>query len=210
MPINITQSQNINLDNSFVQGVGSYNFSEEVSKEINALLIERAEAFKVNWEEILNRKKIIASGDIQDVDYEVVEYPSKVVLNITYPYYAKFVDKGVKGALDESNAPQSPYKFKNTYKMSKEGRESIKRWLSSAKGKVKTTDVKKYGAQGVEKKFKRISELDRGVNRTIFLIKAYGIKTRDFIDPTIKKTLQGFEQELGEAIGKTITINIFR
>lgn len=210
MPINITESQNINLDNSFVQGVGSSNFSEEVSKEINSLLIEKAELFKKEWSDILNRKKIIASGDIEQVDYEVVEYPSKVVLNISYPYYAKFVDKGVRGALDSSNAPDSPYKFKDTYRMSKEGRESIKRWLSSAKAKVKTTDVKKYGAKGVEKKFKRISELDRGINRTIFLIKGYGIKKRDFIEPTIKKTLEGFEKELGEAIGKTITINIFR
>jgi hypothetical protein len=39
MPINITQSQNIQLDNSFVQGVGGRQFSEEVTKEINALIV---------------------------------------------------------------------------------------------------------------------------------------------------------------------------
>ena len=42
------------------------------------------------------------------------------------------------------------------------------------------------------------------------MIKWVRRETRDFIDPTIKKTLEGFEKELGEAIGKTITINIFR
>jgi hypothetical protein len=94
--------------------------------------------------------------------------------------------------------------------MSPEGRKSIANWLRNAKAKVRTTDVKKYGAKGIEKKFKGISEFESRVDTTIFNIKKYGIKKRDFIEPTIKKSLEGFEKELGEAIGKTITINIFK
>jgi hypothetical protein len=82
--------------------------------------------------------------------------------------------------------------------------------LRSGKAKVRTKDVKKYGTKGIERKFKRISEFDRNLNRLIFNIKSYGIQPRNFIQPTIKKSLQGFEKELGEAIGKTITINIFK
>jgi hypothetical protein len=209
MPINITQSQNIQLDNGFVGSVATFDF-KEVTNQINALLINRAEIFKDEWQIQLNSKKIIASGDIQEVDYEVVENANTVVLNISFPYYAKFVDKGVKGAITSKNAPNSPYKFKNTFAMSPDGRKSIANWLRSGKAKVRTKDVKKYGAKGIERKFKKISDFDRSLNTLIYNIKAYGIKKRDFIEPTIKKSLEGFEKELGEAIGKTITINIFK
>jgi len=208
MPINITQSQKIQLDNGFVGSTGSFNFSEVTAKEINALLIERAELFKDVWIEQLNSKKIIASGNIENVDYEIVQTGSSATLNIRFPYYAKFQDEGVMGWISKS--PQSRFKFKNSYTMSKEGRESLSKWLRSSNAKVRTTDVQKYGAQGVEKKFKRISEFDRNLNRLIFNIKSYGIKPRNFIEPTIKKSLEGFEKEIGEAIGKTITINIFK
>ena len=208
MPINITESRNIQIDNGFVGGVGSFNFSEDVAKQLNALLIERAELFKDVWIEQLNSKKIIASGNIENVDYEIVQTGSSATLNIRFPYYAKFQDEGVMGWISKS--PQSRFKFKNSYTMSAEGRKSLSNWLRSSKAKVRTTDVQKYGAQGIEKKFKRISEFDRNLNRLIFNIKSYGIKPRNFIEPTIKKSLEGFEKELGEAIGKTITINIFK
>ena len=208
MPISIEQSQKINLDNGFVGSVGSFNFSEDVAKELNALLIERAEIFKEVWIEQLNSKKIIASGNIENVDYEIVQTESSAILNISFPYYAKFQDEGVMGWVSKS--PNSPYKFKDSYTMSKEGRDSLSNWLRSGKAKIRTKDVKKYGAKEIERKFKRISEFDRNLNRLIFNIKSYGIQPRNFIQPTIKKSLQGFEKELGEAIGKTITINIFK
>ena len=208
MPINITQSQKIQLDNGFIGAKGSFNFTEDIAKDLNALLIARAEFFKDEWVNILNQKEIIASGNIENVDYEIVEDANKMTLNISYAYYAKFQDEGVMGYISKS--PQSRFKFKNTYTMSAEGRKSLSNWLRTSKAKVRTTDVKKYGAKGVEKKFKRISDFDRDLNRLIFNIKAYGLKARNFIDPVLKKTLEGFEQELGEAIGKTITINIFK
>jgi uncharacterized protein YlzI (FlbEa/FlbD family) len=208
MPINITQSQKIQLDNGFVGSTGSFNFSEVTAKEINALLIERAELFKDVWIEQLNSKKIIASGNIENVDYKIVQTGSSATLNISFANYAKFVDKGVMGVVSKS--PNSPYKFKNTFAMSLDGRKSIANWLRSGKAKVTTKDVNKYGAKGIERKFKKISDFDRSLNTLIYNIKAYGIKKRNFIEPTIKKSLQGFEKELGEAIGKTITINIFK
>lgn len=208
MPINITQSQKIQLDNGFVGSVGSFDFTE-IKDEINSLLLIRGAMFKDEWIEALNSKKIIASGNIENVVYEIEENASSVSLNISYPYYAKFVDKGVKGVMSSKNAPKSPYQFKN-FGMSEDGRKSIANWLRSAKAKVSSKDVKKYGAVRTERKFKKISDFDSKVETTIFNIKKYGIKARNFIDPVLKKTLEGFEQELGEAIGKTITINIFK
>ena len=208
MPVNITQSQKIQLDNGFVGSSGSFNFTEDIAKDLNALLIARAEFFKDEWVNILNQKKVIASGNIENVDYEIVEDTNKMTLNISYAYYAKFQDEGVMGYISKS--PNSPYKFKDTYSMSKEGRDSISNWLRSSKAKVRTKDVKKYGAVRTERKFKKISESEQRLRDVIYNIKAYGIKARNFIDPVLKKTLEGFEQEIGEAIGKTITINIFK
>ena len=208
MAINITQSQKIQLDNGFVGSSGSFNFTENIAKDLNALLIARAEFFKDEWINILNQKKVIASGNIENVDYEIVEDANKMTLNISYAYYAKFQDEGVMGFISKS--PNSPYKFKDTYSMSKEGRDSISNWLRSSKAKVRTKDVKKYGAVRTERKFKKISESEQRLRDVIYNIKAYGIKARNFIDPVLKKTLEGFEKELGEAIGKTITINIFK
>lgn len=208
MPINITQSQKINLENGLVGSSGSFNFTEDIAKDLNALLIARAEFFKDEWVSILNQKKVIASGNIENVDYEIVEDTNKMTLNISYAYYAKFQDEGVMGFISKS--PNSPYKFKDTYSMSKEGRDSISNWLRSSKAKVRTKDVKKYGAVRTERKFKKISESEQRLRDVIYNIKAYGIKARNFIDPVLKKTLEGFEQEIGEAIGKTITINIFK
>jgi hypothetical protein len=208
MPINITQSQNIQIDNGFVGSVGGENLTEATTKEINALLIARGEIFKDEWVKILNEKKVVASGDIEDVGLEVVEDGNKISLNISYAYYAKFQDEGVMGYVSKS--PNSRFKFKDTYSMSKEGRESIKKWLSNAKAKVRSKDVKKYGAVGTERKFKKISETDQRLKDVIYNIKAFGIKPRNFIEPVLNKTLVGFEKELGEAIGKTITINIFK
>jgi hypothetical protein len=209
MPISIAQSQKILLENKFLDEVGSYDFEAVTMDQITKLLLNRAEIFKDEWINQLNKKKIIASGNIENVDYEIEETANKVSLNISFPYYAKFVDRGVKGVASSKNAPDSPYQFKN-YGMSPEGRKSIANWLRSAKAKVRSKDVKKYGAKGVEKKFKGISEFESKVETTIYNIKKYGIKKRNFITPTLKKSLEGFEKELGEAIGKTITINIFK
>ena len=208
MAINITQSQKIQLDNGFVGSSGSFNFTEDIAKDLNALLIARAEFFKDEWINILNQKKVIASGNIENVDYEIVEDTNKMILNISYAYYAKFQDEGVMGYISKS--PNSPYKFKDTYSMSKEGRDSISNWLRSSKAKVRTKDVKKYGAVRTERKFKKISESEQRLRDVIYNIKAYGIKARNFIDPVLNKTLEGFEKEIGDAIGKTITINIFK
>ena len=84
MPINITQSQKIQLDNGFIGAKGSFNFTEDIAKDLNALLIARAEFFKDEWVNILNQKEIIASGNIENVDYEIVEDTNKMTLNISY------------------------------------------------------------------------------------------------------------------------------
>ena len=183
------------------------DFREDLGK--SALLLERAEIFKDAWIDIVNKKKIIASGDIEtNLKFYLVDKPNVVELNIEYVKYATFVDRGVKGVKSSKNAPDSPYQFKN-YGMSEDGRKSLRRYLTSGKAKVRSKDVQKYGAVRTESKFKKISETDQRLNTLIYNIKKYGIKKRDFINPVVQKMLNGFEQELADTIGKTVVINIF-
>lgn len=206
--LNQTQAQKIVLENGFVQSTGSERLTVIDKQEIGRLLFERGELFKDEWTRIINQKNIIASGDIErDLTFYLEEGNETATLFIEFPYYAKFVDRGVKGVRSSRNAPDSPFQFKN-YGMSQDGRASLKKWLSSAKAKVSSRDVKKYGAVRTEKKFKKISEQDTKLNALIYNIKRFGIKKRNFITPVVNKSLEGFEQELADVIGKKVSIVI--
>jgi hypothetical protein len=210
MAKSITQRQKIFLDDTFIDSVGSGAFSDKVNSTIEAFLITIGDKFTKEWVDTLDKKKIVASGDIDKVEFKIDETnANKVDLNIFFVGYAKFVDKGVKGVQSSKNAPDSPYQFKN-YGMNAEGRASVKRWLDSGKAKVTARDVKKYGAVGQESKFKKISEADSKLNTLIYNIKKYGIKKRDFINPVLNETLKGAAKELSDLLGKEIVINIFQ
>lgn len=207
---NITGRQKIVLQDRFLDTQKTEVFSEQFSSTIESFLTELGNNFKNNWIEETNKKNIVASGGIDKVEFVIDETDAtKVTLNILFPRYAKFVDKGVKGVKSSANAPDSPYQFKN-YGMNAEGRASVKRWMDSGKAKVTATDVKRYGSVGSEKKFKKISEEDSKLNTLIYNIKKYGIKKRDFINPVLNETLDGAAKELGDILGKEIVINIFQ
>ena len=208
MAKSIAQRQKVVLENGFVTSTGSESFSIIDANEIGQLLLERGQLFKDEWIRVVNEKKIIASGNIErDLTFYLQNEPESATLFVEFPYYAKFVDRGVKGVKSSKNAPDSPFKFKN-YGMSADGRASLKKWLSSAKAKVSSRDVQKYGAVRTEKKFKKISDEDTKLNTLIYNIKRFGIKKRNFITPIVEKSFQGFEQELAEAIGKKVSIVI--
>jgi len=211
MAKSISQRQKILLQDTFLEGTGSAIVTDTLNSTIEGFLSTLGNKFKDEWVQTINAKKIVASGNIEtNLQFVIDETDAnKVTLNILFPNYAKFVDKGVKGVKSSKNAPDSPYQFKN-YGMNAEGRASVKRWLDSGKAKVTARDVKKYGSLGTESKFKKISEADSKLNTLIYNIKKYGIKKRDFIDPVLNTTLDGAAKELGDIIGKEIVINIFQ
>jgi hypothetical protein len=221
MAKSITQRQNILLDQNFFEGTGSGRFSESFNSTIESFLSTLGNKFTDEWVKTINDKKIVASGNIESkLNFEIDDSDkNRLELNIFFPYYAKFVDRGVRGVAKlpngqqnpfvNKNAAGSPYQFKN-YGMNAEGRASLKKWMNSSKAKVTTRDVKKYGAVGTESKFKKISEEDSKLNTLIYNIKKYGIKKRDFIDPVLNNTLKGAAKELSDILGKEIIINIFQ
>jgi uncharacterized protein YlzI (FlbEa/FlbD family) len=208
MPINITQSQKINLDNGFIGSAGTFNF-KEVTNQINALLIERAEIFKDEWQNQLNSKKIVASGDIQEVDYEVVEDANSVVLNISFPYYAKFVDEGVKGVKSTTNAPKSPYRYRN-YGVPQSMKDSLKKYIQSGKAKITSVMNDKALGKGGERKGLRFAGkktlIDTQVATLGYLIKRFGIKSTNYFTDAFNKTFEDFEVKMFEAVESGIII----
>jgi len=206
--LNQTQAQKIILENGFQASTGSESFSVIDAKDIGKLLLARGDVFKDEWIRVVNEKNIVASGDIErNLTFYLDTEPEIATLYIEFPYYAKFVDRGVKGVRSSKNAPDSPFQFKN-YGMSAEGRQRLSAYISSGKAKVSSRDVKRYGAFRTESKFKKISEADSKLNTLIYNIKKYGIKKRNFITPVVQKSFEGFEQELADAIGKKVSIVI--
>lgn len=206
--MNITQSQSKNLN--WLEGTGGEQQKLDV-KGIDKILLQRANVFKGNLLKSINSKKVISTGDMeQNVKFYLKkESNTETSLLIDLAYYAKFVDKGVRGWKDSRNAPKSPYQYK-TKGMNADGIASVKKMISQGKKKVRVTDIKKYGAKGYEKKNvkQKGSLLDRQTATAVYMIKKYGIKTRNFISEPVEQSFKGIEVEIGDLVGLQIMVNI--
>jgi hypothetical protein len=92
--------------------------------------------------------------------------------------------------------------------MNQEGRNSIKRYIESGKAKVSSLDVKRYGAVKGEKKSKSL--IDARVDTLVYLIKKYGIKTKNFIDKPLKDTFKDLEVKIADEFAVNIAVQITR
>lgn len=208
MAVNITQSQANNSE--FLESTGGRYQKFDLSG-LDKVLGESAKTFIENWKQIVNQKRLVSSGNMEkQLTFELdSEGDESRVLNIYVPYYAKFVDKGVKGVKSSKNAPSSPYQFKN-FGMSDSGRKSIRDAIAKGKMKVRVSDVKKYGAVGYENKNVKHKGgiIDEQLKQAIFLIKKYGIKTTNFIDPVVNKSFKTLSVDIANEIGRQVAIQI--
>lgn len=204
----INKNQKINLENGFVQSSGSTGFQKLDLKSLDAMLAEYAENYKDALIAEINRKQITASGEMEkNITFTLKDVQGKKVLEIYMVDYAKFIDKGVKGVSSSRNAPNSPYKFKS-FGMSQEGRNNIRRYIENGKGKVSSLDVKRYGAVRGEKKSKSL--IDARVDALIYMIKKYGIKTKNFIEKPLKDTFKDLEVRIADEFAVNIAVQITR
>ena len=155
--------------------------------------------------ESINKNEVVASGKmLKGVDPEVSKDGN--TLRIYMANYYDFVNKGVKGVKGSKNAPNSPYQYKN-YKMSDEGRKSIKEYINKGKAKIKVATKKNtVNAVGLEKK--KVSLLDLKTDALIYLIKKWGIKTTNFFDEATENVEKEMIEDLGEVMARTIVIQI--
>jgi len=210
MAKNITEKQLKNLD--WLATTGSSDYEVVQAKDLDAILLGYANRFKDELLINIQKKQITASGSLEKniIIKAPYELNGKSTLDIYLPYYAKFVDKGVKGVLDDSNSPNSPYQFKN-FGMSEDGRKNLKKYIkfflpSSDIPKITASDVSKFKSTKQEDKNKNIA--DTRLNTLIYLIKAYGIKTTNFYSNAVDKSFKGLEKNIADSIGVNIAVNI--
>jgi len=203
MSYNINEAQaklegtNFQLENSEAQAQYSL---------ISDVLDRYCGDFLAELEVQYNTLGVAASGDLISTA-SIDEIENGRVINLLK--YYRYVNKGVKGWFDDRNAPSSPYQYK-TKGMDDRGRESIRRYLQSAKGKSRITQS--YQAYGIsERKFKKISPkspLDKAVDRAVWNIKKYGIKTNPFFDNAYEKIFGDLDVTVANVTAETVSIMI--
>lgn len=199
MPISISEAQNKALK----QGGFASETEEGVSfGTVNGVLEQYAVLFKENLRIAMNEAQNIASGKLIDsFEFQI----SDNTLRLYLADYFDYTNVGVKGVKSSRNAPSSPYQFK-TFGMSEQGRNSIKSYIQSGKGKIDI--VRKGFEKGSEKK--KVSLIDAKTNTMIYFIKKYGIKATHYFDKAIEMTFKDISEKLGEAVAADISFTINR
>ena len=210
MAKSISKSQLKNLD--WLGSVGTEDYEIVQANDLDGIIFQYAEKFKDNLLLNIKKKNVTASGNLEKnvIISAPYELDGKNVIDISLVTYAKFIDKGVKGFRDSSNAPNSPYQFKNNHNQGKNDAfvKSLKNYIKSAKKKISASDIKKYGGTEREQKFEKIADTE--LNRLIYLIKAFGIKTTNIVTDSVDASFKGLEKEIADNVGLNIAITITR
>lgn len=202
MPINIAAAQSKALASGFLDNIGS----NEIPMATTTNILEQIGVFFIeNVGKRANEKQVVASGKLlSDSSFRIV---GDDTLQIIMPDYFDYPNEGVKGVKSSSNAPSSPYQFKN-YGMSAAGRKSIKQYIQSGKAKVSTVRRSKDKALGIGLEKKKLSLIDLQTNKLIFLIKRQGIKHTGYFNLALQDTLKDIEGAIGQAVANDIVISL--
>lgn len=209
-----------NLD--FLYSIGTKRSSTTVTiSSIESILYDWAGKAIEDAQNNLDKKANVASGKLSSsMKILPVEFAgSKYVLKVTLEDYYDFINKGVRGAIDSTNAPQSPYQFKNKYP-SKKMALAILKWFRQGTNKSRDNRTKKnYSVWGLknnlEKKNRRLYDSVKKADSlkslayaTASNIKAYGIKTTHFLDNAVSKNYPLLKKQLEKALKDDIGIMV--
>jgi hypothetical protein len=161
-----------------------------------------------------NKKGVVGSGDLLNNMIPEIDNENGVqIFRLRMYDYYDYPNEGVKGVDSSSNAPGSPYQYRN-YGMSSDGRASLKRYILSGKAKVASVQNDKALGIGGEKKgvsfSKSKSLIDKQVDTLAYLIKRFGIKKTNYFTDAFNKTFKTFEVDMVEAAGRDILITFNR
>jgi len=161
-----------------------------------------------------NNKGVVGSGDLlSSMVPEITEEKGVTTFRLRMLDYYDYPNQGVKGVNSSSNAPGSPYQYRN-YGMSSEGRASLKRYILSGKAKIRSVQNDKALGKGGEKIGVAFSSkktlIDKQVDTLAYLIKRFGIKKTNYFTDAFNKTFKSFEVDMVEAAGRDIVITFNR
>jgi hypothetical protein len=209
MSININKAQA-----DFLRSGGDFGGSDIAEFGVVATLLEQygAELLE-NISYFGNNKGVVGSGDLlRDMIPETSVENGVDVFRLRMLDYYDYPNEGVRGVASSSNAPGSPYQYRN-YGMSSEGRASLKRYILSGKAKIQSVKNDKALGKGGEKigvAFNNKTLIDKQVDTLAYLIKRFGIKKTNYFTDAFNKTFKTFEVDMVEAAGRDIVITFNR
>ena len=161
-----------------------------------------------------NNKGVVGSGDLlESMTQEITSENGVEIFRLRMLDYYDYPNEGVKGVGSSSNAPGSPYQYRN-YGMSSEGRASLKKYILSGKAKITSVRNDKALGKGGEKIGVAFSNkkalIDQQVDTLAYLIKRFGIKKTNYFTDAFNKTFKNFEVDMVEAAGRDILITFNR
>lgn len=172
-------------------------------RKITGSILDLAGLFFFKVAEKARQKQTVLTGEMiseRNFKADVNKQGDVTTLEMFMIYYADFVNKGVKGVKSSKNAPNSPYQFK-TLGMPEEARKRLEQNISNGKIKISDQSKTRYGKIGLERKTKETPNQqeinEKEAARMAYLIKAFGIKTTNFIDDAFNE----WKKEVGPIIG---------
>lgn len=210
MSININKAQA-----DFLSSGGDFGGTDIAEFGVVATLLEQYGAELIdNIEYFGNLRGVVGSGDLlSDMIPEIDNENGVDIFRLRMMDYYDYPNEGVKGVNSSSNAPGSPYQYRN-YGMSSEGRASLRQYILSGKAKVVSVKNDKALGIGGEKKgvsfSKSKSLIDQQVDTLAYLIKRFGIKKTNYFTDAFNKTFKSFEVDMMEAAGRDIVITFNR
>jgi hypothetical protein len=209
MSININKAQA-----DFLREGGDFGGTDITEFGVVAGVLEQYGAeLLTNISYFANNKGVVGSGDLlESMTQEVTSENGVDTFRLRMLDYYDYPNEGVKGVNSSSNAPGSPYQYRN-YGMSSEGRASLKKYILSGKAKITSVRNDKALGKGGEKigvAFSNKTLIDQQVDTLAYLIKRFGIKKTNYFTDAFNKTFKTFEVDMVEAAGRDIVITFNR
>lgn len=209
MSININKAQA-----DFLSSGGDFGGSDITEFGVVTSLLEQYGAeLLTNISYFANNKGVVGSGDLlESMTQEITSDNGVDTFRLRMLDYYDYPNEGVKGVNSSSNAPGSPYQYRN-YGMSSEGRASLKKYILSGKAKITSVRNDKALGKGGEKigvAFSNKTLIDQQVDTLAYLIKRFGIKKTNYFTDAFNKTFKTFEVDMVEAAGRDIVITFNR
>jgi hypothetical protein len=199
----ITKVQNANLGriSNFAEGLAKKDVKDIQLNNVEAVLFDFAVEIQKRAIENLNTSKAIDTGNLaSSIRHELTFSNGSYTLQVFMPDYYDFINEGVRGVVDGSKAPGSPYKYK-TLTVSRQMAGALGSW--AARHNMKSIVQNKTFKHKSVKTFKEAAGygLARGV-------KKFGIKQTKFFDKAVSATYPGLADKLAKALGDDVAIAI--
>ena len=207
--MSISQAQAKAVADNFTSLYGQQRTINDEMPVIEAILLKYGAEFKQQAVDNLNANKSIASGNIEDIAFEVTKFGTTYTLTMGYPKdepaskYWDFVNQGVKGTKNIKADSKTPYAFKSSKKSIPVS--VVEGWLKY--NKLKTVAVKKYSKLGVElKAIEGKKSLAAAIARSIH---TKGLRSTRYFDKARDSVFgSAFQKIMNAALGFDVEIKI--